>query len=351
MNAWTSSSPLSAAACLPGFPLASPPHDMDAMPWAGAPAANEQALTVPAIPGTRASHFQGPRGNWLMGVSLCEAPIGYDTAAQPYVVDGHVFEWHLAPALVQRVLPSGQTMETLPAGGFMLRPARAPLGIVASGPARFVHFFTTDAFVRTVATDWIGDAGDRDGLLACERVMRSDPSIAPMLDLYLRRALDEEEPPTRLEMDSRANLIVLQVLKRHSVLADKGSRVRRGGLAPYHLKRVCERMTQNLAEEVPLNELAIMVGVSYHHFCHAFKASVGLAPHQWLVEQRVEKACELLRGTRQSVTDIAAAVGYDDPNQLLRVFRGRRGTTPATYRREFQAQIVGVPCAIPPGRT
>ena len=36
---------------------------------------------------------------------------------------------------------------------------------------------------------------------------------------------------------------------------------------------------------------------------------------------------------------VAASVGYDDPNQLLRVFRNRRGTTPASYRREFQARM------------
>jgi AraC family transcriptional regulator len=97
-------------------------------------------------------------------------------------------------------------------------------------------------------------------------------------------------------------------------------------------------MTQDLAEEVPLSELAAAVGLSYHHFCHAFKASRGVAPHQWLVGRRVEKACELLRNTHETVTEIAASVGYDDPNQLLRVFRARRSTTPAAYRRELQGR-------------
>ncbi|CAN7527673.1 helix-turn-helix domain-containing protein [Variovorax sp. LjRoot178] len=291
------------------------------------------------MPGVVGIRMPAASPRWLMGVQVCDAPHGYDNTAQAYAAQTHIVEWHLAPAKVRRLLPSGQVMETLPPSGFIVRPAHAQLGLVASGPARFVHFCIGDTFVRTVAVDWLGDTADRDDLLRIERVMCSDASIQPMLDHYLRRALDEEEPPTRLEMDSRAHLVMLQLLKRHSALAQKGRRVRRsGGLAPYQLHRVCELMTQDLAEEVPLSELAAAVGLSYHHFCHAFKASMGLAPHQWLVGQRVEKACELLRTTRESVTEIAAFVGYDDPNQLLRVFRARRGTTPVAYRRQFQGR-------------
>lgn len=276
--------------------------------------------------------------HWLMGVQVCDAPHGYDNTVRAYAAQAHIIEWHLAPAKVQRLLPSGQVLETLPPSGFIVRPAQTRLGLVASGPARFVHFCTSDTFLRTVAVDWLGDAADRADLLGIENVMRSDASIQPMLDLYLQRALDQTEPPSRMEMDSRAHLVVLQLLKRHSVLAKKGGRARRGGLAPFQLQRACELMTQDLAEEVPLCELAAAVGLSYHHFCHAFKASMGVAPHQWLVGRRVEKACELLRNTRESVTEIAASVGYDDPNQLLRVFRARRSTTPAAYRRELQGR-------------
>lgn len=293
------------------------------------------------IPGTRVRQMARRRQSWLMHVRICDASNGYDTTDAEHVSPLHVLEWHLSAAAVQRVLPSGQGLESLPSNGFLVRPAHAPLAIVATGPLRFAEFCVTDEQVRKVAVDWMGDAGDREGLLGCDRVMRSDLVIVQKLDQYLRRALDEEEPPTRLEMDSRAHLILLQLLKHHSVLAEKTVRPPRGGLAPYHLKRVCERMTHDLTQEVALSELAATAGVSYHHFCHAFKASTGMAPHRWLVDRRVERACELLRTTSQSVTEIAAAVGYADPNQLLRVFRGRRSTTPAAYRRDFQAQGMG----------
>ncbi|MFS8980747.1 AraC family transcriptional regulator [Cupriavidus necator] len=286
------------------------------------------------LPGTVVQTRKGEQ--WLMPVAICEAVNGYDTKRAPHTPSEHLIEWHLAPSRIQQVLPSGPATETLPSNGFVIRPAGMALQLVAVGPARFVHFVIPDAFLRAVAADWLGDAVNCTGLLGRERLMRTDPAIVPMLDAYLRRALDEDEPPTRLEMDSRAHLVVLQILRRHSVLVERQNRLRRGGLAPYQLKRVCELMTRDLAEEISLTELANTIGISYHHFCHAFKTSTGQPPRQWLVERRVEAACGMLRTTRLSVTEIAATIGYTDQNQFLRVFRSRRGTTPSAYRREFQ---------------
>ena len=49
---------------------------------------------------------------------------------------------------------------------------------------------------------------------------------------------------------------------------------------------------------------------------------------------RVQKAKELLEAAPLSITEIAAAVGYDDPNQLARVFRKAVGVSPSAWRRD-----------------
>ena len=294
------------------------------------------SLRLMPRPGTVALQAEGSERGWLMPVALWDAPNGFDTSGRPDNRPYHTVAWRLSGALVQRVLPNRQPIEELSPNGFSIHPAGHDLRFLADGPIRFAHFYLSDAFVRDVAVELAGERADRSELLRDNRVMCLDHEVIPMLDVYLRRALDEAERPSRLEMDSRASLLALQVLRKNSVLRDAGRRGSRGGLPPWQLKRVCEAMTSDLSGEVALGALAEMVGVSYHHFCHAFKASTGMAPHQWLVERRVERACELLRVTRDSVTDIAAAVGYDDPNQLSRVFRSRRGTTPAMYRRESQ---------------
>ncbi|MBV9777679.1 MAG: helix-turn-helix transcriptional regulator [Acetobacteraceae bacterium] len=109
---------------------------------------------------------------------------------------------------------------------------------------------------------------------------------------------------------------------------------RRGGLAPWQVKRVCDYLHARLGDDVALDELAGLVGLSPAHFCRAFKQSTGLPPHRWQLARRVERAQSLLTGSDLSVIEVAARVGYGDPSQLARVLRRHLGTSPGRYRRE-----------------
>lgn len=307
------------------------------MPFPPPIQASSDAVQPVPRKGTHAVAAAGAGAGWVMPVALWEGPQGFDSSQEPDNRPYHTVAWRVSGALVQRVLPSRQPVELLSPHGFSIQPAGHDLRMLADGPIQFAHFCASDLFMRRVATEWAGDRGDRSELMAENHVMRMDPEVIPLLDLYLRRALDEQERPTRLEMDCRASLLMLRLVRKHSTLDDHDRRVAAGGLSPGHLRRVCDAMSADLSAEVSLTELAQMVGVSYHHFCHAFKASTGLPPHQWLIEARVKRACELLRSTSAPITEISAAVGYDDPTQLARVFRTRRGTTPLLYRRACQA--------------
>jgi AraC family transcriptional regulator len=296
----------------------------------------DRSIRLIPSPGMIALKNAGLSAGWAMPVALWDAPEGFDTSARPDNRPFHTLGWRVSGGCVRRVLPPTlQTVEELTAGGFFLQSASRNLWLVANEPIRLAHFYMSEAFVQTAATEYLGGVSSQAEILHNERVMRSDPQLVPELDAYLRRAFDQEEPATRLEMDSRASLLVLHLLKHHSVAWGKIPDRKRGGLPPRHLRRVCDAMTSDLRVEVPLRTLAALVDISYHHFCHAFKVSTGTAPYQWLVETRVAHACELLRTTGHPVADIAAAVGYDDPSQFTRVFRSRRGMTPCAYRRQW----------------
>lgn len=109
---------------------------------------------------------------------------------------------------------------------------------------------------------------------------------------------------------------------------------RSSGLAPWQLKRVTDYIATHLEDNVSLTELAALVDLSPHHLCRAFKASVGVPPHRFQIRLRIERAQVLLSQTLASVIDVAAAVGYDDPNQLARVFRKEVGASPTAYRQQ-----------------
>ena len=89
------------------------------------------------------------------------------------------------------------------------------------------------------------------------------------------------------------------------------SRLVRGGLAPWQERRAKEILRANL-HGVPLKEVARECGLSVGQFSHAFRRTLGVAPHKWLLEQRIVLSKEKLRDDRLSLTDVAAECGFCD---------------------------------------
>ncbi len=107
-----------------------------------------------------------------------------------------------------------------------------------------------------------------------------------------------------------------------------------GGLAPWHARRVCDYLSEHLAEDVALSDLAALVGLSPSHFCRAFAVTLGMPPHRWLVARRIERSQELLCATTLSITNIAASCGFASSQHFASAFRKATGVTPSEYRRQ-----------------
>ncbi len=114
------------------------------------------------------------------------------------------------------------------------------------------------------------------------------------------------------------------------------SRPARGGLAPWQERRAREFLRASIKRGVALKEVARECGLSVGHFAHAFRRTVGVAPHKWLIEQRVLLSKEKLRDGRSSLSDVAAECGFSDQSHLTRVFRQTFGVTPGAWRRALK---------------
>jgi AraC family transcriptional regulator len=106
-----------------------------------------------------------------------------------------------------------------------------------------------------------------------------------------------------------------------------------GFLAPWQERRVRELLTSNLVRDVPLSELAEACGLSVSYFSRAFRQSLGMPPHRWLLEQRVGRAKELLEHTAESLSDVAMSCGFADQSHFTRVFSRLAGCSPGAWRR------------------
>jgi AraC-like DNA-binding protein len=105
-----------------------------------------------------------------------------------------------------------------------------------------------------------------------------------------------------------------------------------GGLSAGAMRRIREYMEVHLGESIDLSMLAGVAGLSVHHFARQFKQSIGVTPHHYLTQKRVERAQEMLAKTDLSLAEIAYAAGFSDQSHLSRHFRHMLGTTPREFR-------------------
>ena len=92
-----------------------------------------------------------------------------------------------------------------------------------------------------------------------------------------------------------------------------------------------ERLAADLAEPVSLSQLAQAVGLSAFHATRLFSAHVGMPPHAWRNQLRLNRALGLLR-QGMNVTDAAAATGFTDQSHFTRHFKRAYGAPPGRWR-------------------
>lgn len=81
-------------------------------------------------------------------------------------------------------------------------------------------------------------------------------------------------------------------------------------------------------------EMAEFAGVSRNYLFTLFKQQLHLSPQQYLTQYRMEKAASLLIHTENRVSDIAHAVGYEDPLSFTKTFKKIFRKSPLQFRKE-----------------
>lgn len=134
-----------------------------------------------------------------------------------------------------------------------------------------------------------------------------------------------------LFMDHVMLAIGIHVATRYGGMRANGE-VARGGLAPWQEKRAKEMIAASLGDEVSLAAVAGECRVSTRHFSRAFRQSVGLSPHQWLTQRRVDNAKQLLAVEEFNLAQVALACGFADQSHFSRVFTAMTGSSPRAWR-------------------
>ncbi|HEX4333967.1 MAG TPA: AraC family transcriptional regulator [Usitatibacter sp.] len=123
--------------------------------------------------------------------------------------------------------------------------------------------------------------------------------------------------------------------------------VRRAALAPHRVNTVVAYIEEHAAETVGVKKLASVVNMSPFHFARMFKGALGVPPHAYITNVRMERAKRLLSSSNLSLREIATTVGYQTQAHFTGVFHKQVGTTPRTYRLSTRGE--NLPMSAAPG--
>jgi len=110
-----------------------------------------------------------------------------------------------------------------------------------------------------------------------------------------------------------------------------------------HLRRARDHADRCYAEQVDVDSLAAVAGLSKYHFLRLFRATYGVTPGEYLSQRRIERAQDLLRATNLTVTEVCHAVGFTSLGSFSSRFRAVVGESPSDFQRRYAAGAPHIP--------
>ncbi|NJM72200.1 MAG: helix-turn-helix transcriptional regulator [Cyanobacteria bacterium CRU_2_1] len=213
-------------------------------------------------------------------------------------------------------------------GDFCITPAKVPFFARWDSDDRFLQIRVASRFIQSVAGETMHRNPNRLELLPEARIR--DPQIE-MIAMMLLTELKQENIGGRLYIESLTNVLAVHLLRQY-VATKPQLPLYEGGLSQRQLLLVLDYINDHLHQDIKLSDLAALLNMSQFHFSHLFKQSLGTAPYQYLLQQRIERAKQLLKHSDHSIMDIAFLCGFNSHSHLSKQFRQLTRMTPKAYR-------------------
>lgn len=163
--------------------------------------------------------------------------------------------------------------------------------------------------------------------------VQSNPLVYQIC-LSLIQEFEADAANSKLYAESAATMLSIHLLRHHST-RHHGALSQKGHPPNHQLDRAIDYIHAHLTEDISLEAIANHLGISRYHLCRMFKRSLGVSPHQYVLQQRVEKAKLLLREGKLRMHEIAIACGFSHQSHFNYHFKRLTGATPREFIRSM----------------
>jgi AraC family transcriptional regulator len=222
----------------------------------------------------------------------------------------------------------GKTVSRVGSGGIFFLPAQHSCGVRLHSPLDTIHVYLRPSlFVDE-------DDGGCNRLASIAPILGQRDNIINNLVGAMGAIVYENEPLSGLLADTIAQALANRLI----AIGYQGGALRPGTRRANRLnhrkvEKVREFVESNLATDIKLDAMASICGVSSEHFLRLFRSTMGVSPHQYVLNLRVGRAKAMLSDSTRSLTEVAVQCGFAHQQHLTSTFRRFTGSTPGRYRR------------------
>jgi AraC family transcriptional regulator len=222
-------------------------------------------------------------------------------------------------------------------GSVSERPVRPGDVIItpAGQPKRWRHADDIVAVVLRLSRRYLNelaaelDDRRREGVEIRHVFLSRDQFLQETAICFLK-ALGGQSTTSRAHIDALVRGLAVHLVERYAVEPRPSRRI--PPMPPRKLRRALDYIEANLHCELSVAHIAEQVIMSESHFSRAFRETIGLPPHRYVRDRRVERAKSLLRECDMPLSEVALRVGCSSASNFCVLFHRATGTTPRTYR-------------------
>jgi AraC family transcriptional regulator len=202
-----------------------------------------------------------------------------------------------------------------------------PMEMWAAGPFDYLHYYISRDLIDSVAIE-----NKLAPVNSYKMIFFEEDLLIAQLTKSILNQVRGRELLSTLELGDISLFMSSHILQRYAADARTLLQIRRG-LERWQKARIEEMVRARLTGSVKIAELATACQLSPSHFARCFRHSFGTSVRQWLIRLRLDRAKQLLRETKNSISEIALDSGFSDQAAFTRTFSRIEGATPFRWRK------------------
>jgi AraC family transcriptional regulator len=227
---------------------------------------------------------------------------------------------------VDRSIGGNIQREHVETGNVVVVPANLSHSVRWYEEASFTLMLLDTEFINRTAYEFM----DPDQVEILPRFSHPDQLIY-RLGQRLKSKLSSNTRVCQVYIESAASVLAVHLLMNYCRSKATNSKIE--GLTNRKLQLVVDYVNAHLDQNFGLITLAQLANMSRAHFIRQFKHSMGVSPHQYLMQCRLDKVKHLLANTDLSIAEIAQRTGFSSHSHLSKAFCKHLSMTPHRYRQ------------------